>query len=678
MPRYHDAVFGGASVSLENRFLRFEMYKRLTGWGWGELYVPGPSGKLDRFFAVLEHLAEVDLEGLPHPLRLEASTYQLTSDSTGQTLVFEVQLQKVEAPDKTYEGGSALKGLVTLRLPTDEPVLYYELTATPQFMVFLKYLRGPWLRIGANSFGMARHDAIFPGIEWLSGDEWSSGTDWFEHPQALRVAPHPHKVAIPLMAISYDGVGLGFSWTPTLAVLSAGPRLRCPQPIFATPNFVDRKSHHLFGLMWPSARWGLAENALKADPPIQLRKGLELKLDGQITIVPGTSLDVVVDWAKRHGLPEPGAPRWPWLEVLDRSANAYNTNLWVEGQGFGYRGQGNPVVPEYVKWYMAHGRNTRLVADLQAKVDWCQVQVYQPAPASMPPEAQPQFFVLSQPEKAGGLAEVLLQLQTPEGDFPFDPDGRHKTMLLEWANIWRPLGQPGDTALDLCVTAAWAMLTAGQQTGQERFLIAARKSYDYALKFERPEGGDWWETPLSSPNLLAAGNAAIAYYLAFKQWSDERYLAKARHWIRSLLPFTHLWQPVDMVMVYNTKPCFNSTSWFLSDWVSKHVIWEVLMTFANSLKLGINWADIDPEIDWDIYQRGVSTAVLRWMIDHDDPHWMFNSEFSPSVTKDGVSDMMFTDTFDPVNGTYGGGPISPELVAQNAIIVLTGLKQLPS
>ena len=159
---------------------------------------------------------------------------------------------------------------------------------------------------------------------------------------------------------------------------------------------------------------------------------------------------------------------------------------------------------------------------------------------------------------------------------------------------------------------------------------------------------------------------------------DERYLGKARHWIRSLLPFTHLWQPIDMDMVYNTKPCLNSTSWFLSDWVSKHVIWEVLKTFANSMKLGINWAEIDPEIDWDTYQRGVSTAVLRWMIDHNDPQWMFNSEYSASMTKDGVSDMMFADTFDPVHGTCGGGPISPELVAQNAIIVLTRLKQLSS
>ncbi|MHB9034858.1 MAG: hypothetical protein ACYC6L_17645, partial [Anaerolineae bacterium] len=260
-------------------------------------------------------------------------------------------------------------------------------------------------------------------------------------------------------------------------------------------------------------------------------------------------------------------------------------------------------------------------------------------------------------------------------DFPFDPQGRHHTNLIDWAAFWRPLGQPGDSCLDLVTAAAMALLIAADTLKEDKYLAAAKKSLDLALKWDRPEGGDWWETPLYSPNLLAAGNAAIAYYLGFRATGDERYRARAVHFIRGLLPFTHLWQPQDIPMIYNTKPCLNSTCWYLSDWVSKHVIWEVLRVFSQSKELGIDWWTIDPEIDWVTYQRGVSTAVQRWMVDHNDPAWLFSAEFAQDLITGGAWDTLFADTFDPVLNLYGGGPITPDLIAQNAIIVLENMNK---
>jgi hypothetical protein len=658
MPHYREAAYGDETVVLENSYLRLELHKRVTGWGWGELYVPGSDGKPDRFFAVLEHLAEAYVEGMPYPLRMEAKEYKLEETAEGQTLTFEVVPQEVEPPDKTYEGVPALKGMVTLSLLKAEALVNYKMVLEPQFMLGLLRIRGLWLRVGADSFETARHDAIFPGIDWLSEKDWSSGTDWFEHPQALRQAPHPHKVSFPVMAISYDGIGLGVSWTPDLAALSAGPRLRCPQPVFASPNFIDRRNHHLLGLMWPSARWGMKENALQAEPPIQVRKGLKLVLDGQISVVKGTSLDVVVDWVKRHGMPEPGQPRYDWQQVLDRFAELLNTKFWIEGEGWGFGGHGSPQVPHFVEHYAQHGAVKEVAEGLAAKLAWAKQQ---PQPAawvsSVTELAYPLHMVNAPPDQLLVNADKILTLQTPDGDFPFDPLGRHKTMLSTWAAFWRPLGQPGDSALDLCTNAAAALVIAAKATGVKRFAEVARKTLDYAMRFERPEGGDWWETPLYSPNLFAAGNSAVAYYLAFKYFGDERYKQKAIHWIRCLLPFTHLWQPADVPMLYNTKPCLNSTCWYLSDWVSKHVQWEVLYTFAMSAMNGINWVEVDPEVDWKTYQRGITTAVLRWMIDHDDPSFMFRSEYGQPQVTAGEWDATFSDTFDPVDNTYGGGPI---------------------
>jgi len=282
--------------------------------------------------------------------------------------------------------------------------------------------------------------------------------------------------------------------------------------------------------------------------------------------------------------------------------------------------------------------------------------------------------VLGHPEMAREVAEQLLTMQTAEGHFPFDPQGRHHTNLVDWAAFWRPLGQPGDPCLDLNVTAAMALLLAVKETGETRYLEAALKALDASLKWDRPEGGDWWETPLYSPNLLAAGNAAIAYYLGYRACGDERYLERAIHHIRGMLPFTHLWQPADITMLYNTKPCLNSTCWYLSDWVSKHVIWEVLRVFQQSRQLGIDWAKIDPAIDWVTYQRGVTTAVLRWMVDHNDPDWLFKAEFAPELITGGAWDTLFADTFDPVHNCYGGGPITPDLIGANIRIVLENIR----
>ena len=47
MPRYRDAVYGGETVVLENPHLRLEIHKRVTSWGWGELFVRGPDGVPD-------------------------------------------------------------------------------------------------------------------------------------------------------------------------------------------------------------------------------------------------------------------------------------------------------------------------------------------------------------------------------------------------------------------------------------------------------------------------------------------------------------------------------------------------------------------------------------------------------------------------------------------------------
>ena len=70
----------------------------------------------------------------------------------------------------------------------------------------------------------------------------------------------------------------------------------------------------------------------------------------------------------------------------------------------------------------------------------------------------------------------------------------------------------------------------------------------------------------------------------------------------------------------------------------------------------------------------MTTAVLRWIIDHEDADWMFRSEYPPEWVADGSWDMLWADTFDPVKGSYGGGPISSSEIAESILIVLENLE----
>jgi hypothetical protein len=678
VPHYPDATYGGENVTLENPSMHLVVYKRVTGWGWVEI-----SNAAAELIAVLDHFGEVApiVTGFSIPVRIEAQSYKLDRGEFGERLTFPVQLIWYPTVAKgpwavKALSAPALEGTVSITLEREAPIAKLVYDLHPLTPLGVRYIRGPWLKVGSGSFGAAKTDGIFPGVEWLLGGEWSSGTDWFQHPDALRLAPHPFKVTAPVMAISWKGTGIGLAWNPLAEVL---PGKRYLQPVYASPNFLDRANNHLMGLVLPSVAWGVEENTPPVRPPktgpapLELSPGNSLQIEAEIFLAKGNSLDVMVDWVKRHGLPEPPTPRYPLAEAMDRIARQYNTSFWHEGRGWGKTAEkANANPPLFLERYAREGRDRETAKGLAEKLAWArqQAESAQLKASGHPegPRATAQW--LKETQLARG--RELVSYQREDGSFPYDPEGRHKTDISIYsAAIYKPLGSKDDTALDLSVEPAIELFQLADSTGEPQFRTAARKALDYCLTMQRPEGGDWWETPLHSPNLLAAGHAAIAYYLGYKAFNDRRYLDKAIYWIRSILPFTHLWQPEEVAELYNTKPCLNMTGWYLSNWVSKHVQWEVLQSFARSSELGIDWGKIDPEIDWHRFQKGITVAALRWMVDHNDAtHKATPPPSDADLVKRGLLDTYFYDTYDSVNGDYRGALIPPDPIAINLAAVL--------
>ena len=670
-PKFKQSSYVNESVTLKNRYVTLHFFKRIKGWGWAEIETP--SGKL---MAVMDHLGELMIRDQDIPMRLEADSVSRVSTPEGESLVFRVKsvvvrdMLKGPSLDNWMHSPlaePAITGVVTIALENDSPFvkLNYDLTATGNYHV--RYLRGPWLKVGESSFGTAKDDAILPGVDWAVGDEWTSGTDFFKDPWALRVAPHPNKVSVPVMAISHDGDAIGLSWNPNeVAARWFNYRTQHPQPVFASPNFVDRMNNQLMGLMIPDASTEGHENELWAENALELRIGQKIVFNAELWLTKGNSVDVVTEWVLRNGLPEPAAPRWDYRDALDRMAEAYNTNLWHEGRGFGVVQrsieEAGPNVPGFLVRYMQENKKSEVVKQLQAKIE-----SVRPKGGSQPETDEARKKRL---EKQG---DEILAIQRADGSFAFEPDGRHfrKDDFKVATSFVEPMGLDGATALDITILPAMDLLRIGRETGERRFLDAARKALDYCLPMTRPEGGDFWETPLHAANLFAAGHAAIANYQAYEQFGDEKYKQKAVYWIRTILPFTHLWEPEGMPSLYYTKPVLSSSDWYFANWVRDHVQWEVLGVFAQSARENIRWDEIDPEIDWLKFQRGITNAALQWMSVHTDDNWRpHNIPETYERYRQGEFDYCFPDTHNSVTGLFGGMFIAPGPIADNIYYLL--------
>lgn len=671
-PNYKRTNYANQSVLLKNDLIQLQLFRRIGGWGWGEISTP--SGKL---MAVLDHLGEIMLRDQDIPMRFEAENVESKTGERGESLVFKV---KSVVARKNLKGTSfeewmsypftepAITGEVTLTLAKDKPLIYlqYRLTATGNY--YARYIRGPWLKVGEGSFGTKKDDSLIPGVDWVMGEEWSSGIDWFKDPWALRSVPHPYKVTAPLMAVSYEGTGIGLSWDPNqVATRWFSYRTQRPQPVFATPNFIDRMNNSLMGLMIPDASSEGHENEVSALQPLELKIGQMINFDAEIWLSKGRSLDVMLDWVKRHGLPTPSQPKWSYNETLDKIANAYNTNLWHEGEGFGIRQREQdkirPNVPSFLERYLFENKKTALGKDLQKKVDWCRAQTGRGAGKTKGGDAD--FRI-----KKG---DELISIQRADGSFYFDPDGRHygKDDFRVATSFIEPMGLALDDALDIVVVPALELLDIARETGIAKYSVAAKKALEYCMKMERPEGGDFWETPLHAPNLFAAGHAAVAYYEAYKLFGDVRYKDKSVFWIRTILPFTHLWEPADVKMRYNTKPVLSSSDWYFANWVRDHVQWEVLSVFSTSASRGIRWDKVDPEIDWKRFHEGITNAAIRWINIHTDDNWRPHN--IPSTYQSylkGDFDYCYPDTHNSTTGNYGGMFIPPDPIAVNIYAVL--------
>jgi len=395
---------------------------------------------------------------------------------------------------------------------------------------------GPVLRaIGGLEQG------LLAGLEYLGKGESSSSKLDIETAEHLRFAPDPLKVTMPLMSFVTDRASVAMTWTDMTL-----------QPVYATPNFFDGAADH--------------------------RMALRGKRIETTICVDRVSLEETILWAvKKQGLPPlPKPPRSP-EQQRELCLAAMNGPLRTD-DGWGH------CVQE--KWAR------RPFADMASTL-WRLTGEVPDVPNLVPGGAHVRngsiYFVTGRARQwlDHGAAEVkgILNKQQPDGSFRYD--GKYRRGHFE------------NTASGACARPAAMLLDYARATGDRTALQAGVRTLEYMKRFRTPRGAQVWEVPLHTPDQLASAYLVWAYVRGYELTGNEAYLALARKWAISGIPFTYLWD-CHPIMLYSTPPVFGATFW-RHPWFGLPVQW-VGGVYAYALTM---LAPYDDSLDWSHLARGI-------------------------------------------------------------------------
>jgi len=467
--------------------------------------------------------------------------------------------------------------------------------------------RFPDWRVGDGSFGEAKDDALFPGLEYLLGEERSSSSAHAAPPHDLRFSPDPYKITAPLMAVRWRGYLVSMEWDPTQGWSGV---LRVPNALFASPNFLEGGANHRLALWVPTIpRWA-DENTQQAREPFRLLKGEAIIL--QATLSLSTNAEDVIQameqYLKRVGMPFPPAPQRNDFAALQLTVQGL-INSYDASQKAWHHTNTGPVYydPEVALglWALGHRlfpedlRRHQAIEQTRAAID---------ARPGGQHGLEMAFYV-------GGLPSALkaeqqwveerIKAQREDGSWAWQPETPRHALF----------GKPGDSS------SGWTGLFAQRVGRYARMSLQtdARESLMRSLRYlarqRRPEGAQTWELPLHVPDLLAAPYGVLAYLHAHALTGDPDMLTQARRWALRGTPFIYLWHTPDKPIMRGASiPVYGVTWLNQQPWFGVAVQWNGLV-YANSL---YQLAPHDAEYDWKRLADAITLCAVQqqeWVSD---------------------------------------------------------------
>lgn len=437
--------------------------------------------------------------------------------------------------------------------------------------------RGVELYAGHKSSREKKTAALFPGLEFLEGDEPSSSTRDAAPPINNRLAPHPYKITVPILAVEIHKSLVGIVWNPLQSWDGEKQNLSA---VFASPNSVHHERNHLIGVFLPTIPEWVKENTLIAenvygmtpDRPIEIE--CEIIADNNATI-----LDAVPHWTSAYGIPKQLDPPRDDKEQILLSRHGFMHAVWDEEKR---------ESRHCVDWasHNEPGFATLLWYDyLITKEDSVKERVKEIAEKTIADSgagglaSRGSCHILSGefPFYYGHLdaalgyyeAEVqsIIESQADNGTWGFQPNSEKR----------QTLGKTGDVVLGTCAANTLKLLKHARITGNKVSLEAGKKALSYMDRFMVPRGAQGWECPLYEPDILAAAHALGAYVEAHAVTGNKTYLKRAEYWANAGLPFLYHWHLPDRPgMQYASIPVFGTT-FYTHSWFGVPVQWNGLV-----------------------------------------------------------------------------------------------------
>lgn len=476
---------------------------------------------------------------------------------------------------------------------------------------------GPLLYVGEGSWGGAKTEALFPGLEWLTPDEVSSSTLDIaaKMPQRWRWCPPPHAVTIPCASIYHDGVTVGLLWDQLQQCAGAETR---PRAVFGAPDRFEGRNACVLGLLAPGGadpEWWIPPR-LATEEPLALTANQSVNLTCRLYAATGTTdaMAAVDRWVALYGVPRP--QRLPHgkshAEEISFSAQGYLKSLVDPKTGKWFASLNGPQMMAGLGWHAPYLYDTlyasRLASDPQVRRD-CEALAAEVArQGNVRPQADDLGFEFGDAAAAligqGDVAQSLIRSQGPDGSWRFS--ARIERSGIFAGMDYGELGPDRAAEVGTCAHNAYQILRYARMTGDAAAREAGLRALAFMAQFTVPRAAQVWEVPVHTPDVLASADACEAYLEGYALTGDKAYLKRAVFWARTGLPFFYLWDtPGYEALRYASIPVFGA-SWYTCNWFGQPVQWNGLRLARAYLRL----APLDDSYPWHTLAEGLTISGM--------------------------------------------------------------------
>ena len=425
--------------------------------------------------------------------------------------------------------------------------------------------QAPPLLAGDGRTGAEKDSAHLPGIEWVSAEETSSAHSHIAGLQDQRV-PHPNKITVPLMAVISGGKMLAVEWDPLQKWDGVHDR---PSLMFDSPNRTYGEANHLMGLFLPSIPEWVDQYAFKARNPYPMIPGTPLRLTFSIVARDhATDVTPVSTWYQLHGAPS--------VPSLDRTYDEEQRSV-----------PANSREPQ------------RAVACPN-----CGIQKVAGGAENV--EARVMTAIKN--------AETAMKRQSPDGWWKWGHDGTLINNTLNWTHSENldEFGIAGDEAIGGYSTVFNEkfqnidLFRAARYTGNRAFVEASLRALKRAQQFRRPEGGQPWELPLHTADILGAAYGVWTFVEGYRLTGDAKLLDQATYWGYAGLPFIYVWNAADQPHMRYGGIAVYGGSFMDYTLLGQPITW-CAMDYARSL---VDLASVEPQGPWRTVAQGILNTVI--------------------------------------------------------------------